>query len=95
MKYKRRRSLSALCLLMAAVFLASLLTPEAAATAADDQEYELLGELSSRYEGGDAGAISNNSGDIGGKSYGAYQFASASNTPLSFASSPQRPPAAT
>ena len=85
MKTKCRRGVSALCVLLSAAMLTGLLLPRANATAADDQEYELLGELSSRYEGGDAGAISNNAGDIGGKSYGAYQFASASDTPLSFA----------
>ena len=85
MKTKCRRGISALCVLLIAAMLTGFLLPQADASAADDQEYELLGELSSRYEGGDAGAIVNNSGDIGGKSYGAYQFASASGTPLSFA----------
>lgn len=85
MKHNRKRRFSALCFLMAAVFLTGLFLPQVDATAADDQEFELLGELASRYEGGDAGAIANNAGDIGGKSYGAYQFASAYNTPLSFA----------
>lgn len=85
MNIRRRRGFSALCLLLTAAILVHVLPLQASATAADDQEYELLGELASRYEGGDAGAISNNAGDIGGKSYGAYQFASASGTPLSFA----------
>ena len=85
MKRNCRRGVSALCVLLTAAMLTGLLLPRANATAADDQEYELLGELSSRYEGGDAGAIANNAGDLGGKSYGAYQFASASGTPLSFA----------
>lgn len=85
MKTHRRRSMAALCFFLTAALLAVTVPPRADATAADDQEYELLGELSSRYEGGDAGAIVNNAGDIGGKSYGAYQFASASGTPLSFA----------
>ncbi|MBE6918630.1 MAG: hypothetical protein E7469_02970 [Ruminococcaceae bacterium] len=85
MNNRRRRGCRALCLLLTAAMLFQLLPLQASATAADDQEYELLGELASRYEGGDAGAVVNNSGDIGGKSYGAYQFASASGTPLSFA----------
>ena len=85
MKRNCRRGVSALCVLLTAAMLTGLLLPRANATAADDQEYELRGELSSRYEGGDAGAIANNAGDLGGKSYGAYQFASASGTPLSFA----------
>ena len=73
------------CLLLSTVMVLGLLPIPAAATAADDLEYELLGELSSRYEGGNAGAIVNNAGDIGGKSYGAYQFASASGVPMTFA----------
>ena len=85
MNNHRKRRFSVLCLLMTVVFLTGLFLPQAAATAADDQEFELLGQLASRYEGGDAGAIANNAGDIGGKSYGAYQFASAAGTPLSFA----------
>ena len=85
MNNRRRRGCRALCLLLTAAMLFQLLPLQASATAADDQEYELLGELASRYEGGDAGAVVNNAGDIGGKSYGAYQFASASGTPLSFA----------
>lgn len=81
----RRRSRCALCFLLCAALMLPLFLLRAGATAADDQEFELLGELASRYEGGDAGAIVYNSGDIGGKSYGAYQFASASGGPLSFA----------
>ena len=57
MKHNRKRRFSALCFLMAAVFLTGLFLPQVDATAADDQEFELLGELASRYEGGDAGAI--------------------------------------
>ncbi len=85
MKHNRKRGISMLCLLLSGLFLCGALPFRADATAADDQEYELLGELASRYEGGDAGAIVYNSGDIGGKSYGAYQFASAYGAPLSFA----------
>ena len=82
-KHNTRRSLA--CLLLSAVMVLGLLPAPAAATAADDLEYEMLGELSSRYEGGNAGAIVNNAGDSGGKSYGAYQFASASGVPMTFA----------
>ena len=81
----RRRTPCVLCFLLCAALTLPLFLLRAGATAADDQEFELLGELASRYEGGDAGAIIHNSGDIGGKSYGAYQFASASGSPLSFA----------
>ena len=81
----RRRLRSVLAIVVAAAIAMPFFAPQAAATAADDQEYELLGELASRYEGGDAGAISYSSGDIGGKSYGAYQLASATGGPMSFA----------
>ena len=85
MNRKTKRGAAALCLLLSGLLLLSSMPLRAAATAADDQEFTLLGELASRYEGGDAGAIVYNSGDIGGKSYGAYQFASAYGAPLSFA----------
>ena len=85
MNTRRKRLRSALALLLAAAIAMPFFAPQAAATAADDQEYELLGSLASLYEGGNAGAISNNAGDIGGKSYGAYQLASASGGPMSFA----------
>ena len=85
MKQNCRRAVAALCVLLSGILLLGALPLRADATAADDQEFELLGELASRYEGGDAGAIVYNSGDIGGKSYGAYQFASAYDSPLSFA----------
>ena len=85
MNTRRKRLRPVLAILLSAALAMPFFAPQAAATAADDQEYELLGELSSRYEGGDAGAIVNNAGDIGGKSYGAFQFASAYDTPMSFA----------
>ena len=86
MNTRRKRLRSALALLLAAAIAMPFFAPQAAAaTAADDQEYELLGSLASLYEGGNAGAISNNAGDIGGKSYGAYQLASASGGPMTFA----------
>lgn len=44
-----------------------------------------LGDLSAKYESnGDAGCISNGYNDAGGKSYGAYQFASNCGVPTSF-----------
>jgi hypothetical protein len=40
-------------------------------------DYNKLSSLSAKYESsGNAGTIANNAGDIGGKSYGAFQFAS-------------------
>ncbi|CAG7658638.1 RHS repeat-associated core domain-containing protein [Paenibacillus allorhizosphaerae] len=45
-----------------------------------------LGILSKKYESkGKPGTISGGGGDVGGASYGAYQFASTFNVPLSFA----------
>lgn len=44
-----------------------------------------LGELSAKYESnGNPGSISGGGGDIGGSSYGAYQFASAFGVPYDF-----------
>ncbi|WP_131017406.1 hypothetical protein [Paenibacillus thalictri] len=44
-----------------------------------------LGILSKKYESnGKPGTVSNGNGDLGGASYGAYQFASTFNVPLSF-----------
>lgn len=41
-----------------------------------DMSYDSLGSLSAKYESnGNPATIANNPGDIGGKSYGAYQFA--------------------
>lgn len=49
-------------------------------------EDELLGTVSAQYESnGDPGLISGGSGDLGGASYGAYQFASSYNIPHTFA----------
>ena len=46
---------------------------------------ERIGTLSSRYEArGGVGTISTGSGDSGGKSYGAYQFASNYGIPKNF-----------
>ncbi|MDT8716128.1 hypothetical protein IAI10_05630 [Clostridium sp. 19966] len=52
-----------------------------------DTNASILGVLSAKYESnGDPGAISNNPGDIGGKSYGAWQFASKMGSVDSFLS---------
>lgn len=83
MKCKRICCLGALCLL-AAVMLSVPLLLRAGATAADEQEKELLGTLSQSYEAGSPGAISTGSGDAGGKSYGSYQFSSGSDIPKKF-----------
>ena len=56
------------------------------AKTAEELEDELLGTVSAQYESnGDPGLISSGNGDLGGASYGAYQFASKYNTPYVFA----------
>ncbi len=56
------------------------------AQTAQELEDELLGTVSAQYESnGDPGLISGGVGDLGGASYGAYQFASAYNIPHTFA----------
>ncbi|QGQ98806.1 peptidoglycan endopeptidase [Paenibacillus psychroresistens] len=56
--------------------------PSKGSTKGDDSK---LGSLSAKYESnGKPGSISSGSGDIGGASYGAYQFASASGVPHTF-----------
>jgi hypothetical protein len=53
---------------------------------ADELEEELLGSVSATYESnGNPGSISGGSGDLGGASYGAYQFAGSYDVPLAFA----------
>lgn len=48
-------------------------------------EADYIGTVAAKYESnGDPGRISSGSGDAGGKSYGAFQFSSASNVPKSF-----------
>lgn len=55
------------------------------ATAADDLEKTMLGELSSAYESrGKAGEVALVPGDLGGTSYGLYMFASNAGTPRRF-----------
>ena len=56
------------------------------AQSATELEDELLGTVSAQYESnGDPGVISGGEGDLGGASYGAYQFASQYNIPHTFA----------
>ena len=80
----RKKLFPALGGLLALVMVSSLFLLPASATAADDYEKELLGTLSAIYEAGSPGTISSGSGDNGGKSYGAYQFASAYDVPKAF-----------
>ena len=65
-----------LCLALLLAALPVILPVFTSATAADDQEEQLLGTLSQRFEASGPGVISSGSGDAGGKSYGAYQFSS-------------------
>ncbi len=68
------------CILL--LLLGSIPAPALASQMEDD----LLGSVSAEYESnGDAGTISGGQGDLGGASYGAYQFASAYDVPLTFA----------
>ncbi|MBQ6818749.1 MAG: SH3 domain-containing protein [Clostridia bacterium] len=60
--------------------------PPAFAEELDPLEDALLGTVSQKYESnGDPGLISGGIGDLGGASYGAYQFASKSGVPFVFA----------
>ena len=84
MKSRRRISSITLCLCVLVSLVPGLLLLFASATAADDQEESLLGTLSASYEASGPGVISSGEGDAGGKSYGAYQFASAYDIPKKF-----------
>lgn len=84
MKLRHRVSSIILCLCVLVSLLPGLLLLFASATAADDQEEALLGTLSASYEASGPGTISSGEGDAGGKSYGAYQFASAYDIPKRF-----------
>lgn len=84
MKLLRRDGFAALCLILVLVLLAGLFLMRANATAADDQEKELLGTLSASYESSGPGTISSGTGDYGGKSYGSYQLASKWDNPKKF-----------
>ncbi len=60
--------------------------PVIAAETIDPLEDELLGTVSRQYESnGNPGLISSGVGDLGGASYGAYQFAGNMDIPLTFA----------
>lgn len=85
MKLSHKVWMPAACLALALVLLLGLLPPRANATAADEYEATMLGSLSEKYEAsGDPGRISSGVGDPGGKSYGAYQFASNYHIPRNF-----------
>ena len=81
---KRAYSIALCCLLAVTVLLPGLVFLFAGATAADDQEESLLGTLSAQFEASSPGMVSSGTGDLGGKSYGAYQFASRYDTPKAF-----------
>ena len=70
-----------LCLALLLAALPVILPVFTSATAADDQEEQLLGTLSQRFEASGPGVISSGSGDAGGKSYGAYQSPAAATFP--------------
>ncbi len=84
MKLLRKNGIAAACLFLIAALLAGLFLMQASATAADDQEKELLGTLSASYEASGPGTISSGEGDSGGKSYGSYQLSSAYDKPKHF-----------
>lgn len=75
-----KKIVSAFCII---ALLACTVPVFAAADALEDQ---LLGSVSAQYESnGDPGSISGGNGDLGGASYGAYQFAGTYDVPLTFA----------
>lgn len=84
MKTMRRGTSILLCLALLLAALPVILPVFTSATAADDQEEQLLGTLSQRFEASGPGVISSGAGDAGGKSYGAYQFSSRSDIPRAF-----------
>ena len=85
MKLSHKVRMPAACLVLVLALLLGLLSLQAGATAADEYEATMLGSLSEKYEAsGDPGRISSGEGDPGGKSYGAYQFASNYNIPRNF-----------
>ena len=66
--------------------LALLCSALSMAVTADSLEDDLLGSISQQYESnGDPGRVSSGDGDLGGASYGAYQFAGNMDVPLTFA----------
>lgn len=73
-------------MVLSAVVVFIFMTSPASAQTSEEQEFDLLGSLSAKYESnGNPGAISNGSGDAGGPSYGAYQFPSYQDGPRTFA----------
>ena len=73
------------CISLMVTALPGIFWTKAFASVADDQEASLLGTLSEGYESnGNPGAISGGEGDLGGKSYGAYQLASRYDIPKNF-----------
>ena len=84
-KVWRRIGAFFVCISLMMTALPGIFWTKAFASPADDQEASLLGTLSEGYESnGDPGAISSGSGDLGGKSYGAYQLASQYDIPKNF-----------
>ena len=84
MKLLRKNWFSVLCLLLTAAVLAGTFLLSAGATAADEQEADLLSTLCQKYESSGPGAISGGAGDPGGKSYGSFQFSSNNDKPKDF-----------
>ena len=85
MKNSRKIPSVILCLCVLLAFLPTVLLPLAGATAADDLEERMLGQLSAQYESnGNPGAIAETAGDPGGKSYGMYMFSSSAGSPRAF-----------
>ncbi len=84
MKFLRKNFFPALCLVLAVTVIIGAFWMPAGATAADELEADMLGELCRKYESGDPGSISSGEGDAGGKSYGAYQFSSVYDKPRDF-----------
>ncbi len=75
-----KRVIACICMLVMAMVMFCPLT------VADSLEDQLLGTVSQQYESnGDPGAVSSGVGDLGGASYGAYQFAGNAKVPYTFA----------
>lgn len=84
-KVWRRIGAFFVCISLMVTALPGIFWTKAFASVADDQEASLLGTLNAKYESnGDPGTISSGSGDLGGKSYGAYQLASQYDIPKHF-----------
>ena len=84
MRFLKKHRFPAFLLLVSILLGTGIIFQYVSASAADEQEDALLGTLSQRYEAGSPGTISSGSGDAGGKSYGAYQFASVWDVPKDF-----------